>query len=71
MPLQRTLIDGAMARINRTAHHPGSGAEKLVTYPVGQIVGGMNKSRPAGQVVIGMVEEFIESAESLAGQLEP
>jgi len=70
MPLQPMLIDGAMARINRAAHHAGSGAEKLVTYPVGQIVGSMNKSRPAGRVVMDMVEEFIESAESLAGQLE-
>ena len=70
MPLQPMLIDSAMARINRAAHHSGSGAEKLVTYPVGQIVGSMNKSRPAGRVVMDMVEEFIESAESLAGQLE-
>jgi NAD(P)H-dependent flavin oxidoreductase YrpB (nitropropane dioxygenase family) len=70
MPLQPMLIDSAMARINRAAHHSGSGAEKLVTYPVGQIVGSMNKSRPAGRVVMDMVEEFIESAESLARQLE-
>ncbi len=41
-----------------------------MTYPVGQIVGSMNKSRPAGRVVMDMVEEFIESAESLAEQLE-
>jgi hypothetical protein len=30
----------------------------------------MNRSRPAGQVVMDMVEEFIESCESLAKQLE-
>ena len=37
---------------------------------VGQIVGSMNRARPAGQVVIDMIEEFIESCEYLAKQLE-
>ena len=70
MPLQPILTDGSQARINRTAHHSGSGSEKLATYFVGQIVGSMNRARPAGQVVIDMIEEFIESCESLAEQLE-
>lgn len=70
MPLQPILTDGSQARINRSAHHAGSGSEKLATYFVGQIVGSMNRSRPAGQVVMDMVEEFIESCESLAKQLE-
>lgn len=60
-----------ITKISRSpSHHSCSGAEKLVVYPVGQIVGSMNKSRPAGRVVMDMVEEFIESAESLAEQLE-
>ena len=70
MPLQPILTDGSQARINRTAHHSGSGSEKLATYFVGQIVGTMNQARPAGQVVIDMIEEFIESCEYLAEQLE-
>ena len=48
----------------------GSGAEKLANYFVGQIVGSMNASKPAAQVVYDMIEEFIESVEGLARQLE-
>jgi len=70
MPLQPILTDGSQARINRAAHRAGSGAEQLATYFVGQIVGSMSRSRPAGQVVMEMVEEFIDSCESLAVQLD-
>ena len=70
MPLQPILTNEAQQRINRAAHVEGSGAEKLATYFVGQIVGTMNKSRPAGQVVIDIIEEFIEATEGLARQLE-
>ena len=70
MPLQPILTDGSQARINRAAHHSGSGAEDLATYFVGQIVGSMNRSQSTGQVVMEMVEEFIEVCESLASQLE-
>ena len=70
MPLQPILTDGSQARINRAAHRAGSGAEQLATYFVGQIVGSMSRSRPAGQVVVEMVEEFIDSCESLAVQLD-
>ena len=60
-----------ITKISRSpSHHSGSGTEKLVTDPVGQIVGSMNKSRTTDRVVMDMVEEFIESAESLAEQLE-
>ncbi len=70
MPLQPILTGEAQQRINRAAHMEGSGAEKLATYFVGQIVGTMNRSRPAGQVVIDIIEEFIEATEGLARQLE-
>ena len=40
------------------------------TYFVGQIVGSMNRTRPAGQVVLEIVEEFIDATEALARQLE-
>ncbi len=70
MPLQPILTNEAQQRINRAAHVEGSGAEKLATYFVGQVVGSMDRSRPAGQVVIEMIEEFIEATESLARQLE-
>ena len=70
MPLQPVLVNEAVARIDRAAHIKGSGAEKLANYFVGQIVGTMNKTKPASQVVYDMVEEFIEATESLATQLE-
>ena len=70
MPLQPILIDDAISRIDRAAHRAGSGAEKLANYFVGQIVGAMNDSKPAAQVVYEMIEEFIESVEALARQLE-
>ncbi len=70
MPLQPILTGPAQTRIARAAHVPGSGAEKLANYFVGQIVGSMNESKKSAQVVYEMVEEFIESVESLARQLE-
>lgn len=69
MPLQPVLTAAAQARISRAAHTPGSGAEKLANYFVGQIVGTMNTPKKAGQVVVEMVEEFIEATESLASLL--
>jgi NAD(P)H-dependent flavin oxidoreductase YrpB (nitropropane dioxygenase family) len=70
MPLQPILTNEAQRRIARAAYQQGSGAEKLANYFVGQIVGTMNQSKPAGQVVIEMIEEFIESVEALSAQLE-
>tara|TARA_Y100000758_G_scaffold106024_1_gene73942 strand:+ start:6215 stop:7348 length:1134 start_codon:yes stop_codon:yes gene_type:complete len=70
MPLQPMLTSAAMDRINRAAHHEGSGAGDLATYFVGQVVGDMNRSKGAGQVVIDMVEEFIDAAQAVAAQLE-
>jgi len=60
----------AQRRINRAAHNHGSGAEKLANYFVGQVVGTMNQPKTSGQVVMDMIEEFIEAVESLAEQLK-
>ena len=65
MPLQPILIDTAIRRIDRAAHHEGSGASQLANYFVGQIVGNMNESKSATRVVYEMIEEFIESVERL------
>ena len=70
MPLQPMLTGIAIDRINRAAHHEGSGAEALATYFVGQVVGTMNQTRGAGQVVIDMMEEFIDAIQALASHLE-
>jgi NAD(P)H-dependent flavin oxidoreductase YrpB (nitropropane dioxygenase family) len=70
MPMQPVLVDSALQRIDRAAHRKGSGAERLANYFVGQIVGTMNQSKPAAQVVYDMIDEFIEATQSLARQLE-
>ena len=70
MPLQPVLAGEAQRRIARAAHTAGSGAEKLANYFVGQIVGTMNQRRTSAQVVLSMVEEFIDAVEALARQLD-
>ncbi|MDG2261575.1 MAG: nitronate monooxygenase family protein [Actinomycetota bacterium] len=69
MPAQPILTSDAIRRIDRAAYSTGSGAEALANYFVGQIVGTMNQSRSATQVVYDMIEEFIEATESLGAQL--
>jgi hypothetical protein len=59
------LVGEALRRINRVAHHPGTGAEELVTYFVGQIVGSMNQVQPAGRVVLEMIDELIDDFQRL------
>jgi NAD(P)H-dependent flavin oxidoreductase YrpB (nitropropane dioxygenase family) len=70
MPLQSALVAEAQARIHRSAHHPGSGAEQLDTYFVGQVVGTMDRVKPARQVVLDMVEEYIDTYERLRALTE-
>jgi NAD(P)H-dependent flavin oxidoreductase YrpB (nitropropane dioxygenase family) len=70
MPMQPVLVDTALRRIDRAAYREGSGAEKLANYFVGQVVGTMNQSKPAAQVVYEMIDEFIDAARSLGRQLE-
>lgn len=70
MPMQPILVGEALARIDRAAHRAGSGAEQLTNYFVGQIVGTMNTTKTVAQVVFDMIDEFIESVQSLGHQLE-
>ena len=65
MPLQPILIGEASVRIDRAAKDMNSGAGKLANYFVGQIVGSMNEVKPAGRVVIEIVDEFIEAVQRL------
>lgn len=69
MPMQPVLTQSAQRRIARAAHTPGSGAEKLANYFVGQIVGTMNQQKNSHQVVYEIVEEFVEAVEALANHL--
>lgn len=70
MPLQSALVAQAQARIARSANKPGTGAHQLSNYFVGQVVGQMNKVKPARQVVLDMVEEYAEVASRFAEQIE-
>ncbi len=70
MPMQPILVGEALQRIDRAAYRSGSGAEQLTNYFVGQIVGTMNVSKTAAQVVFDMIDEFIEAVQSLGHQLD-
>ena len=70
MPLQPILIAEASYRIDRAAKDLGSGAGKLANYFVGQIVGTMNEVKPAGRVVVEMVEEFIDAMQRVGSMME-
>jgi NAD(P)H-dependent flavin oxidoreductase YrpB (nitropropane dioxygenase family) len=59
MPLQFILNSEAMPRIQR------SGNEALAGMPVGQIVSRMNNIRSCSDVVLTMVEEYIDTVERM------
>ena len=60
MPLQSALVAEAQVRIARAANRAGSGGEQLANYFVGQVVGRMDRVRPARQVLLDMVNEYAE-----------
>ena len=70
MPLQSALVAGAQARIGRAANKEGTGANRLANYFVGQVVGTMNRVRPARQVVLDMVTEYAEVVDRFAREAE-
>ncbi|MCB1270150.1 MAG: nitronate monooxygenase family protein [Microthrixaceae bacterium] len=61
MPLQFMVTGDAVAR----GHKYPEQAVDVNFNPVGQIVGSMNKVRRAGDVVIEMVQEYLEASERL------
>ncbi len=69
MPLQTFLANPAMQRVNRQAGDETSGANRLATYFVGQVVGSLNTVNPARQVVLDMVEEYIDTVQRLGAHL--
>ena len=70
MPLQTSLVGEPLSRINQAARNPESKARDLTTWFVGQVVGSMNNVRPAGSVVLEMVEEFIDTVQRLEHLVE-
>jgi len=69
MPLHGMLIAEAQGRMARSAA-TNEGARQLVNYFVGQAVGQMNQVKPARQVVLDMVDEFIDAAQRVCGLLD-
>ncbi|MHB8466511.1 MAG: NAD(P)H-dependent flavin oxidoreductase [Acidimicrobiales bacterium] len=67
MPLQGALGGEAQMRIARSAR-AGGGAQELVNYFVGQVVGRMDKIKPARQVVLDMVNEYADIITEFAAQ---
>jgi NAD(P)H-dependent flavin oxidoreductase YrpB (nitropropane dioxygenase family) len=61
MPLQFMVTADAVARVHR---YPKA-AKAVAFNPVGQIVGSMNEVRPVREVIVRMVEEYLEAMERL------
>jgi hypothetical protein len=59
MPLQGILHNEAARKFTK------AGAKELVGFPVGQIVGRMNRVRPASEVVFDLVTECAETLERM------
>ena len=57
-------------RIARAANRAGSGGEKLANYFVGQVVGRMDRVRPARQVLLDMVTEYADVVARFAAVAE-
>jgi len=70
MPLQYLAVAEAEQRIRRAMLAGNPGAAELAVTPVGQIVGRMNQLRPARQVVMEMVAEYLETVERMSGLME-
>jgi NAD(P)H-dependent flavin oxidoreductase YrpB (nitropropane dioxygenase family) len=68
MPLQSALVAEAELRIARTAAS-NEGSRELINYFVGQAVGQMNRAKPAAQVVLDMVDEYIDAASRLGSSV--
>ena len=64
------IAEPALRRIDRLAGNGHPGAQALATYFVGQGVGLMNKVKPAREVVLEFIEDYVAAAERLSGTLD-
>lgn len=70
LPLQSMVAEPALRRIDKLAENGHIGAQALSTYFVGQGVGLMNKIKPAREVVLDFIEDYVSAAERLTSTLE-
>ncbi|MEV0584945.1 nitronate monooxygenase family protein [Nonomuraea sp. NPDC050310] len=71
MPLQLLLAEGAMRAVNPAAERGEPGAVDLAGYYVGQVVGQLDRVRPARDVVYDLVRGYGEAVDRLTGLAEP
>lgn len=70
LPLQNMLVEPVLRRVDKLAAQGHPGAQALATYFVGQGVGLMNKVKPARDVVLEFIEDYVAAAERLGASLE-
>lgn len=70
LPLQAMVAEPALRRIDKLAEGGHPGAQALSTYFVGQGVGLMNKIKPAREVVLEFIEDYVNAAERLFRTLD-
>ena len=70
LPLQSMIAEPALRRIDKLAESGHPGAQALSTYFVGQGVGLMNRIKPAREVVLEFVEDYVNAAERLSRTLD-
>ena len=70
MPLHSYLTNEARQRIDRGAYQKGSGAEQLINYFIGQVVGSLNQEKTVRQVMLDMVSEYVDVAQRFADEIE-
>ncbi|BBZ26602.1 monooxygenase [Mycolicibacterium madagascariense] len=69
LPLQSMLSERVLRRIDVLADQGHPGAQQLATYFVGQGVGLMTKVKPARDVVLEFVEDYLAAAHRLGDSL--
>jgi NAD(P)H-dependent flavin oxidoreductase YrpB (nitropropane dioxygenase family) len=69
LPLQSMLCEPVLRRIDSLADQGHRGAQELATYFVGQGVGLMNKVKPARDVVLEFIEDYLAAAQRLGNSL--
>jgi NAD(P)H-dependent flavin oxidoreductase YrpB (nitropropane dioxygenase family) len=69
MPLQPRLALEAQTRIARTAHK-SPGAQELINYFVGQVVGSMNQVKSVRSLIEELVQEYADTMERLDDQVD-
>ncbi len=70
MPLQYMACAEAQTRIGLAARNPNSKARELQGMPVGQVVSRMNETKKSSELIVEMIEEFVDTVQRLDGLLE-